>query len=294
MIQPLEWKEARPIHLPGDAVATTDDAWSMFRAERDGDLERVKALASQFPGLARYEYNYTPPIHFAVREGHIELVRYLLEQGTDPTYRTYPFQEGGHLLIVNARLVAGALIAQGARYTIFIAAVLGDDQFVRDALSRDSTLANVEDTCHQRPISAAARRNDLAMVKLLLAHGADPNLPEEGAHRGHALWIAVFQRQPEMVRLLVDHGADPNAMVESSGTPIGHARKDPELFRLLLEHGGDPKPGDRDQLERLISDGELAGVEQLLKQRAELARSDAAFWGEGIAEASRRAEASVR
>src|SRR5207248_8662382 len=44
--------------------------------------------------IARCEYNYTPPLHFAVREGHLEMVRFLLEQGADATtYRTYPFQD---------------------------------------------------------------------------------------------------------------------------------------------------------------------------------------------------------
>ena len=71
-----------------------DDVWAMLRASRDGDFAQVKALASRRPALIRCEYNYTPPIHFAVREGHTEIVRYLLEQGADASsYRTYPFQD---------------------------------------------------------------------------------------------------------------------------------------------------------------------------------------------------------
>jgi ankyrin repeat protein len=153
---------------------------------------------------------------------------------------------------------------------------------VRESLRRDDTLANFEDTCHHRPLSAAAARNDLEMVALLLEHGADPNLPEHGAPRGHALWTAVYERRREMARLLIDHGADPNAMVESSGTPMMHARKDPELFQLLLAHGGDEQPGAKDRLERLIDDGDLAGVEALLTQHPELARDPTAYWSEGI------------
>lgn len=35
---------------------------------------------------------YAPPLHFAVREGHEDLVKYLVANGgLDPTYRTYPF-----------------------------------------------------------------------------------------------------------------------------------------------------------------------------------------------------------
>jgi len=153
---------------------------------------------------------------------------------------------------------------------------------VRDALQRDDSLANFEDTCHHRPLSAAASRNDLEMVTLLLNHGADPNLPEEGAPRGHALWTAVYHDRREMARLLVEHGADPNAMVESSGTPMMHARKVPELFQLLLAHGGDEASGDEQRLERLIGDGDLAEVERLIRQRPDLIRNERAFWSEGI------------
>ena len=75
------------------ASAPADTVWSMFIAAHAGDLDRVKALVARHPGLARHEYNYTPPIHFAVREGHAALVRFLLDRGADPAYRSYPFQD---------------------------------------------------------------------------------------------------------------------------------------------------------------------------------------------------------
>jgi ankyrin repeat protein len=60
-----------------------EDVWSMFQASRDGNLDQVKELVARRPDLVRCEYNYTPPIHFAVREGHTELVRFLLAHGAD-------------------------------------------------------------------------------------------------------------------------------------------------------------------------------------------------------------------
>ena len=62
------------------------------------------------------------------------------------------------------------------------------------------------------------------MVELLLANGADPSLPEEGAPLGQALWMAVYQKQPEMVKLLFEHGANPNTAPESSGPAISRMR----------------------------------------------------------------------
>jgi ankyrin repeat protein len=394
LIRPVELQGSRPLRLADGSTTTTDAAYEMFAATRDGDLDRVKALVARAPGLALYEHNYTPPIHFAVREGYVDLVRFCLERGADLAYRSYPFSDSllmmaedrdhaevadllrtrlsrrfavaegmgaildaarsgdlagveaelarnpglarasnetgdtalhqaahnGHLHVVmgllaagaavdavrgdgfrpvhnalmpnwkarvppdRARAIADALIARGARYTIFIAALLGDDRFVRDALARDASLANFEDTCHHRPISAAARRNDVAMTRLLLQHGADPNLPEEGAPRGHALWLAVYNKRYELARLLVEHGADPNAMVESSGTPMGHALKDPELLQLLLAHGGviESTSDDRKRLEQLIDDRDLAGAERFVRAHPELLRLNDIYWGDGV------------
>jgi len=391
-IRPFELRPGQVITLPDGGSAAADTVWSMYLAAHAGDLDHVKALVARHPGLARHEYNYTPPIHFAVREGHANLVRFLLERGgVDPSYRSYPFSDSlltiaedrehapvsavlrehlarrfalkdglatildaaqkgdlaaveqelrrdpslalgsndigmtplhaaannGHLAVVRVLLDAGApvdaimgdgyrpihnalmprgrvrpapeasravgdaLIAHGAEYTIVVALLRGDRQFAIDALARDSSLANFDDTCHRRPISIAADRDDLEMVRLLLKHGADPNLPEDGAPRGHALWTAVYHRRREMARVLVEHGADPNAMVESSGTPMMHALKDPELYTLLRSHGGIDEPNERERFQRTLGD-DLAAAELLLEQNPSLLADGAAFWNEGI------------
>jgi ankyrin repeat protein len=371
----------RPVDL------TDDDFWSLLQASRIGDLEQVRLLAAKRPELVHREYNYTPALHFAVREGHLETVRFLVAQGAGLNYRSYPFKDslvtmakdrehhevaeflldmlarqfpvkqgiagfleaagrgdlarihadlardpalarasnetgetalhqaatGGHLPVMNALLDAGAnadamraggerpihcalrrhpplragvlagtLLARGAAYDIYLAAVFGDDVYVRDALARDPSLANFADSSQQRPISAAAKRNDLEMVELLLDHGADPSLPEHGAPLGQALWIAVYQKQPEMVKLLLKHGANPNTAPESSGPALLHARKDPGLKALLLQYGAIEDTSDRQQLEMLIADNALEEVETWLQKGAQLLQDPLAQWGEGI------------
>src|SRR5262245_2272738 len=70
-----------------------DEAWEMFGASREGDLGLVTTLAERRPELVQREYNYTPPLHFAVREGHLPVTRYLLDHGAVLDYHTYPFRD---------------------------------------------------------------------------------------------------------------------------------------------------------------------------------------------------------
>ena len=396
LIRPVELAPGRSWQLADWTSVPTDDVFAMFVAARDGDISAVKRLVSGAGALATVEYNYTPPIHFAVREGHREIVEFLLDRGADIAYRSYPFQESlltfaqdrgleavadllqrrlsrrftlaagtgtilaaagrgdlaaveaelarepdlarvsnetgdtplhhaaknGHLEIVHALLAAGAnvdairgddgyrpvhcalmpnwffqvelgrreeiaelLLSRGARYTIFIAALRRDVRFVTEALARDRSLANFEDTCHHRVLSAAVRRGDAAMTRQLLDHGADPNLPEQGAPRGLSLWIAVNDRRRDLVEMLLAHGADPNGEVDSCATPMFQSQfvRAPELTELLRAHGGRAKhSAERDRVGQLLEAGQLDQAEQLLRANLHWIHDDATGWGDGI------------
>ena len=394
LIRPVELSPGRRWKLSDGSDAPTDDVFAMFVAAREGDIATVTRLVTHRPAMATVEYNYTPPIHFAAREGHRDIAEFLLNRGADPAYRSYPFQEAlltfaedrghgelaemlrgrlsrrfaiaagtqaiisaagrgdlagveaelardralasagnetgdtalhhaakhGYVRVVRMLLDAGAgvdaergdgyrpvhcalmpnwffqiasgpreeiaelLLSRGARYTMFIAALRGDEQFVREVLARDRSLADFEDTCHHRVLSAAVRRRDVTMTRLLLEHGADPNLPEEGAPRGLSLWIAVNDRQREIVRLLLEHGADPNGEVDSSGSPMSQAEtRDSEIAALLRQHGGrSPEPSGRHRVAKLIQSGELDEAERLLRANPHWIHDDEAGWGDGI------------
>ena len=71
-----------------------DGLWTLFEASASGDMEAVKHLVEARPELVNAQYNYTPAIHFAVREGRLDVAEYLIDRGAETVdYRSYPFQD---------------------------------------------------------------------------------------------------------------------------------------------------------------------------------------------------------
>lgn len=83
------------------------------------------------------------------------------------------------------------------------------------------------------PLQFAASRKNMELVRLLLAHGADPN---EGDEMGGALINAITSRDVETARLLLEAGANPNGV---SMPPLMMAthNKDTAMVELLLRFG---------------------------------------------------------
>src|ERR1051325_7209979 len=55
-----------------------DGLWRLFEASASGDVNGVKHLVEARPELVNVQYNYTPAIHFAVREGRLDVAEYLI------------------------------------------------------------------------------------------------------------------------------------------------------------------------------------------------------------------------
>ena len=196
MLTPLEMQRTLPMTLHGGAMSTTTEVWAMLSACCAGDVARAQELMVQRPELATCQYNYTPPLHFAVREGHLALVRALVDRGAyDPGYKSYPF---GDTLLTIARDrdygeiadVLESALARGLAHKWVDTGQIDygqDDQQLRfDRAVHDGKRKDVERLLAARPelarndlsswaegvLMMPANRRNRALLELLLTHGA--------------------------------------------------------------------------------------------------------------------------
>jgi ankyrin repeat protein len=205
MIQPVEMRKTLPMALHGAASTTTTEVWEMRSASRDGDLERVRRLIEQRPELGTCQYNYTPPLHFAVREGHLAIVRMLVERkALDPKYKTYPFgdsfltiaQDRGHEEI--ARVLQEAL---------------GRPELTRKWVETGEI--DYQQDEEQRRFDVAVQGNNVEEVERLL-----DGRPELACNE-----LSSWAEGVLLFPFLLERGADPNRAGAAWSTPLAWARK---------------------------------------------------------------------
>ena len=232
-------------------------------AIRAGDLDRVRAILDASPELLHAgDLRGNQPIHWAVMTRQTGIMDELHARGANLNARradgARPIQlthgdyhhRGWRDVPKDHPIPPGEVLerlrALGASCDICTAAHIGDLARVRELVDEDPSLANRPSDyvtyypCSGTPLRNAAEAGHLEIVKLLLARGADPNLPEEGiAPRGHALYAAATHGHFEVVELLLKHGAYPNVEVESSADTLSRvlSNGDQKMLELLCSYG---------------------------------------------------------
>ncbi len=225
----------RPHELASDDGQHT---WGAIVAAAGGDVPALRQLLERNPRLAQAEYWYTPPIHFAVREGHLEAVRLLLDAGAHPEWNglhdgslIQMASDRGHVAI--ARLLEDTrdrrgIVRAGADHPVHAAAARGGVGQLRRLLDDDPDLLDAGDAAGASPLHRAVRGGSHETVALLLDRGASLHA-FQGASRGVAgglwrdlqaidlaIWAAREEPGARIARLLVERGATRDVTVAAA------------------------------------------------------------------------------
>lgn len=152
--------------------------------------------------------------------------------------------------------------------TLLRAVKAGDITFVKNALERDPTLANIENSHGIPPLMSAIFAEQEEIVKLLVSKGANVNaefgplgdaayegristveyLISQGAeingkdYNGHTpIFGAAEGGQFEVAKLLIARGAKVNVQGDFGATPLSTAveSRRPNIVKLLIDNGAD-------------------------------------------------------
>ena len=231
----------------------------MLSASAIGDLDKVKELSDECPGLIYAQYNYAPPIHFAVREGHIDLVKFLLSQGAhDPSYQFYPFKEslqvvaedrGYHEIkeLLDKYASDNSLHKfKGDNGRIFYERTELQDEFEKAVLAGDYVVTNnilrehpefaVDETYFwsEGILLFAVKKNNRPMIDLLMSYGA--KVPKR------LKWTQFYYFERfDGASYIMERGMDPNTMSWQQVTILHDMAQKGFIDKaeLLIKYGAD-------------------------------------------------------
>ena len=199
-------------------------------------------------------YNATPLI-LASREGHLEVVRILLECNADPKIRddeTYnPLERAskvGDVEVAQILLEHGADAKTQDKYNWTPLHMASTEAVVRVLLEYGGD-PNAKSTNKWRPLHCRPGNESFGITKVLLEHGADANAQNEDYRT--PLHVA---RTEGVARILLKHGANLNAQDKDNRTPlhVSSKRGRMEVARVLLEYGADPNARDTKNMTPLL------------------------------------------
>ncbi|WP_264339257.1 MULTISPECIES: ankyrin repeat domain-containing protein [unclassified Wolbachia] len=222
-----------------------------------GDFKAIKAIlthiSTHFPGKLIMAVNVEnnsghAPLHFAVYNGRLDVVKYLVSKGADISAKS---KDGSTLL---------HYAAQGGSLNV-----------VEYLIDEKGTDINIKDNDGTTPLHSVAYLGYLAVVKKFIEKGADIN--SRDIYYKTPLHLAASNSDLDVVEHLVNKGANVNAMDKDGLTPLHCAvfRENLEIVEYLAEKGVNTKNKDDDTpLHFAAVMGKVAVAKILLKHNADV------------------------
>ena len=169
------------------------------------------------------------PLHVASFRGQIDIMGWLLDHGSDANAQELTLQTPLHSAAYSANLEAFQILLEH-----------NADPNLQDH-NGETPLYRIISGYHP------TKGNAVEIVRLLLAHGTDPNIRPRTRHSSTPLHEAsrVSSRGLlDIAQLLLSYGATVDVKNNKGQTPfqLAESARHDELTKLLLEHGAVPQP----------------------------------------------------
>jgi ankyrin repeat protein len=207
-----------------------------------GRADVLRGILAREPQALTNTYFGRSLLHLAADEGHVEVARLLLDDGSGlQATDSWGLSPLGAARLRNRMGVADLLAARGAVETVFDAVFNGHLQSAAALLARDKSLARATNNYGASVSEVAARTGREDILKLLLDKGAPADWvnPRSGQT---ALHVAAFFDQAGAADLLIRRGAKVDAADRSGLAPLhlAAAQGSTAAAALLLKHKADP------------------------------------------------------
>jgi uncharacterized protein len=230
---------------------------ALVYAARTNDLESVRILLAAGADVNQVTHYGWSPLLVATQNRYYQLASYLLDHGADPNIANKGRWSPLYIAVDNRNIEGGDYPVRKADMdTLEYIRKLIDKGADVNWRIRESTWFRTVFTSqwvHEDGATAfwrASQSSDLAVMKLLLDHGADPNLAttigvtplQVAAGIGWVEGVTYEwskEANIETVKLLLSLGNDPNAVAETGRTALhgaGHKGR-AEVIQILVDAG---------------------------------------------------------
>eukprot|EP00090_Calanus_glacialis_P034374 TRINITY_DN57688_c0_g1_i1.p1 TRINITY_DN57688_c0_g1~~TRINITY_DN57688_c0_g1_i1.p1 ORF type:complete len:175 (+),score=49.99 TRINITY_DN57688_c0_g1_i1:70-594(+) len=158
------------------SCSESSDSWSsaglLWEGAMKGDTSKVREALEEGADVNSAANNKgSTSLHLASCEGHVEVVKLLLDHGADPNHLDRSGWSALDRAVWAGRMgVCTVLLERGAR-------------------------VDVRDNINRTPLHATAIQGNLSLAKLLVEHGADRAVRDTRYHQTPAEWARRYHRQ---------------------------------------------------------------------------------------------------
>ena len=216
---------------------------------RHGHLESASLLLKSSSNPNPQDSDGCTPLHSAAQNGHLQIVKVLLESGADLYVRNFLNKTAFDEASRSRKSEVARLLAMRMKITDF------QDPMDTAQIDRSAPNVTLPDAIQSSlghwdgvrrtdgegvvSLHTASEEGNLVVMESLLDGGAEVNKRDESQ------WTPLDQAsrggRSEVARLLINHGADVNSRDKFGSTPLHTASRfrHLEMTQLLLDHGAD-------------------------------------------------------